>query len=629
MLNNKNMKNKYLENEKNINSNLKTEDEVKNFLIKKFNSSEIKSGQTTTFQQLGFTKSDIKKIQRNILNEFKLNNCLKKRPDMWYLPDNLEDTAVIVEAKSPKKNINEQNIINQLWSYIYITSTRYKKIVGIISNGSSNIFYKYSKGAIEKLENIDNIEPLEFYEKIYSTKEVNKEAIYSSTYKINNIFYKHIKIKSLIQRMIFSAGMLIAKKNGANYSPEQSIDTWKHITQDKLSERIEEDIKKSNKQNLKVKTLHEFFVTIEPLIDEKLKNNKKELENIKKDLLDNLNSIVEQMDSPNWKGEDVMSIFFNEFSRYKGEIRNGQVFTPDHIASLMCKIAKVDPQSNVLDACCGSGTFLIKAMALMIEKAGGEITEKAIEIKNNHLFGIENDKEIYALACSNFLLHKDGKTNLQLEDATTDEMSNWISDNKINKVLMNPPYEDSLHCLEIILNVLNSVEKNADCLFLLPNNKLSKHFNKNEYWTNKILEKHRLLKIIKLPEIFKNLAGSGEVSIFCFKAHEPQKDSEAICYWIKEDGFENIKNKGRQDVKKIWSGDNGLEKKWIEIIDNNREDSEFGNTKNIIKPSKGELEYIKEIEFEINEDDFLKTVIDRCMFDNPEIAKLFNLKGKK
>lgn len=619
--------NKFLEKQENIIDEIKTEDDVKEFLLKKFKSNKIHSGQTTTFKQLGFNKYDILKIQKEILNKYSLINALKKRPDLWYLPNDIEETAIIVEAKSPKINISQKEI-DQLWSYIYVASTKFKKIIGIISNGIDNFFYKYSKGSIEKLEKIKNLQSLNFFEKIYSNKEVNKELIYENTYRINNIFYKHIKIKSLIQRMIFSAGMLIAKKNGANYFPEQSIETWKKITEDKLSNRIKKDNEKNNKQNSKVEKLYEFFLTIEPIIDAK-QNSEKKLEYIKKELLDSLDKIVDQMDSPNWKGEDVMSIFFNEFSRYKGEIRNGQVFTPDHITSLMCKIAKVDCKSNVLDACCGSGSFLIKAMALMIEEAGGEITEKSLEIKNNHLFGIENDTEIFALACSNFLLHKDGKTNLELADATSPEMSKWISNNKINKVLMNPPFEDDFNCLEIVLNVLNSVEKNADCLFLLPNNKLSKHFNKGKKITNEILKRHRLIKIIKLPEIFKNLAGSGEVSIFYFKAHEPQKDSEATCYWIKEDGFGNVKNKGRQDLKKIWSREDGLEKKWVKIIDNNLDDIEFGNTKTIINPSKGELEYNKKIEFNITKNDFLKTVIDRYMFENPKTAKLFNLKGNK
>ncbi len=422
--------------------------------------------------------------------------------------------------------------------------------------------------------------------------------------------------------MIFTASMLIAKKNGAEYSPNQDISEWKEITLSKLKKRIEEDIEKSKKYESKVRKLYEFFSTIEPVIDAKDENT---IIKSKKILLENIDNIVEEMDSPNWKGEDVMSIFFNEFSRYKGEIRNGQVFTPDHITTFMYKIANVNKNSNVLDACCGSGSFLVKSMALMIDEAGGDITKDAIDIKTNHLFGIENDPEIYALACANMLLHKDGKTNLELGDATSKEMYDWIKSKKINKVLMNPPYEDEFKCLDIVKNVLDATLPNADCLFLMRNNKLSKHWNKNTYLANKILEDHKLLKIIKLPPIFNGLAGAGDVSIFYFKSHEPQKNSQIISYWIKEDGYGTVKNKGRQDLMNIWSVDGGLEEKWLNIIAQNLDEE----SKITIDPISGKLEYQIKVNFDICEDDFLKVIIDRFMFENPEIAKLFNLKSSK
>lgn len=56
----------------------------------------------------------------------------------------------------------------------------------------------------------------------------------------------------------------------------------------------------------------------------------------------------------------------------------------------------------------------------------------------NATFGIEFDREIYALACANMLIHKDGKTNLEQMDARTETAGNWIKKQKITKVLMNP-----------------------------------------------------------------------------------------------------------------------------------------------------------------------------------------------
>ena len=596
------------ERETHLNFDLKSEDDVKEYLREKMGK-PIKVGQTTTFLNLGFTTFDVNKIQDSIKKLYKIENSLKKEPDGWYFPEDITETAIVIETKSPKNKLGEDEE-KQLKSYIYISATKYKKVIGILFNGFKVRLFKYIKGDIvELIDNVSNkIEQIDYYLNLYNSKEIDKSFIYECTYKINDIFYKHIKIKSLIQRMIFTASMLIAKKNGAEYSP--------------LKKRIEEDISKSKKYESKVRKLYEFFSTIEPIIDAKDENI---IIKSKKILLENIDNIVEEMDSPNWKGEDVMSIFFNEFSRYKGEIRNGQVFTPDHITTFMYKIANVNKNSNILDACCGSGSFLVKSMALMIDEAGGDITSEAINIKTNHLFGIENDPEIYALACANMLLHKDGKTNLELADATSKEMYDWIKSKKINKVLMNPPYEDQFKCLEIVKNVLDATLPNADCLFLLPNNKLTKHWNKNTNLSNKILENHKLLKIIKLPPIFKGLAGAGDVSIFYFKSHEPQKNSEIVSYWIKDDGYATVKNKGRQDLLNIWSIKDGLEDKWLKIIANNKDEE----SKNIIDPKTGKLEYQTDISFEICEDDFLKVIIDRFMFENPNIAKLFNLKSSR
>ena len=84
-----------------------------------------------------------------------------------------------------------------------------------------------------------------------------------------------------------------------------------------------------------------------------------------------------------------MAIFFNEFNRYKAKSESGQVFTPDHITSFMYRITNTTHEDYVLDAACGSGAFLVKAMCNMINEVGGIRTKRAIEIAQTQLFGIE------------------------------------------------------------------------------------------------------------------------------------------------------------------------------------------------------------------------------------------------
>ncbi|HFZ9832906.1 TPA: N-6 DNA methylase, partial [Streptococcus agalactiae] len=123
---------------------------------------------------------------------------------------------------------------------------------------------------------------------------------------------------------------------------------------------------------------------------------------------------------------------------------------------------------KILDHCAGSGAFLVKAMANMIKEVGGVNTKEAEDIKQNKLYGIEFDREIFALACANMLIHKDGKTNLEQFDTREKEACKWIKSKNITKVLMNPPYERKYGCKKIVTNVLDNVPAGIKCAFILP-----------------------------------------------------------------------------------------------------------------------------------------------------------------
>lgn len=136
-------------------------------------------------------------------------------------------------------------------------------------------------------------------------------------------------------------------------------------------------------------------------------------------------------------------------------------------------------------------------MSNMIEEAGGVDTNKAKEIKAERLFGIEFDRQIFTLACVNMLIHKDGKTNLELLDSRTYEADSWITSKPINKILMNPPFESKYGCLDILKNTLNNVKNGTLAAIILPDKKLEKESKKK---VEELLSKNRIHKIIKLPE---------------------------------------------------------------------------------------------------------------------------------
>lgn len=142
------------------------------------------------------------------------------------------------------------------------------------------------------------------------------------------------------------------------------------------------------------------------------------------DFIDNVSKISDNLNSDFWNGEDVMAIFFNEFTRYKGKSEQGQVFTPDHITSLMYRLIEVNKDSVVSDAACGSRAFLVKAMCNMIKESGGVRTKQATAIKDNELFGIEFDMDLYIALFFVSLFRK--------EDIRYQFLDKWILD-KMNE----------------------------------------------------------------------------------------------------------------------------------------------------------------------------------------------------
>ena len=312
-----------------------------------------------------------------------------------------------------------------------------------------------------------------------------------------------------------------------------------------------------------------------------------------------------------------MGIFFNEFNRYKKKSDAGQVFAPEHITSVMYRLINITSNDKVGDFTCGSGAFLTKAMAKMMKEAGGYNTNKSESIRKNSLFGIEWDREIYALACANMLIHRDGKTNLEQMDMRTKEACEWIKSKPVTKVLMNPPYENKYGCMTIVENVLDSVKAETKCAFILPDKKLEKA---SKTQMTRILGNHRLTKIIKLPE--QLFFGVGvTTSIFVFETGTPQNGEEIFGCYIEDDGLETVKNQGRQDIKHKWQA---IEDYWIDSIKKCR-DTEH-NTAQWIKPSEHLSYQMPEKPFEISEEDFRKTAMDYICFKKGIDTKQFGEK---
>lgn len=127
-----------------------------------------------------------------------------------------------------------------------------------------------------------------------------------------------------------------------------------------------------------------------------------------------------------YTGIDVMGEFYTTFLRFtKGNAKEkGIVLTPKHITELFCDIAeyysdkKFDEHIRIIDICCGTGAFLISALARIKQNVWVQKISEADKVKKyadaqaNSLIGVENDPSMYALAYANMRFHGDGKSNL-------------------------------------------------------------------------------------------------------------------------------------------------------------------------------------------------------------------------
>jgi type I restriction enzyme M protein len=552
----------------------RTEDQVRNSaetILGFVNSDEATSGtgQITTFNQLGF-------------------KGVSYKPDGWYLPKDKGGVAIILETKSEGTDLDTQKWVDELNQNVDVTMSQYSKVIGILYNGRTVRCFK-NKTEVQAPTELQN---KQFYIDLFLDEGIDKQRIYTLTARINNLLHGKFGVTNLYHRMILTACALVAERYGAKLenlkeSPYQTFNTTVVTT---LSTSLEDD----RKQNSKIDILLDEYSTI--------RMNTPTDQQAIAEFIDCVVSISECINSNKWRGEDVMGIFFNEFNRYKKKSEAGQVFTPEHITDFMYRILEVNKNDRVLDAACGSGGFLVKAMSNMMQEAGGPNTEKAKEIKQTQLYGIEYYKYVYALACANMLIHKDGKTNLEWLDSRGEEAGAWIRSKNITKVLMNPPFETKFGCMQIVENVLNNVPEHTMCAFILPDKKLEKA----KSVTDRIKTNHRLRKVIKLPEdLFQ---GTGvTTSIFVFEAGVPQDKHEFFTCWMKDDGLETVKNKGRHDVHGRWPA---IENHWADVVLKQSGD----DTCKWEDPGKCMSYQVPVQPFQVSEEDFRKTAMDYLMY---------------
>lgn len=358
------------------------------------------------------------------------------------------DVVVLVETK--------QNFVNtdalQLKDYVNEEKAVHpdKKIIAILAN-TQNDDIRVWKSIVDDehlLAEETIIRPMADYVRMFDVITQNdRETVLKNTYALNDLLHKKDIDENKRSQFVGTSLLYIKQK-----------------VKDLGIATVDENTRKQLRDSLSFMSPAEFRGGIEGTLNKLLdgsENKQKKVELLQKNVINDQK--VRKLEKEDWiqildfiffniyryinadssEGQDILNMFFIAFNKYTGKADKNQAFTPDHITEFMCRITNVDRTKVVLDATCGSGSFLVQAMAKEIAdcRKGRTDEEAAVlieQVKKEHIFGIENEEKAFGLATTNMLIHGDGNSNVIMKNCF--ECEDFIKKANPDIILMNPPY---------------------------------------------------------------------------------------------------------------------------------------------------------------------------------------------
>jgi type I restriction enzyme M protein len=133
----------------------------------------------------------------------------------------------------------------------------------------------------------------------------------------------------------------------------------------------------------------------------------------------------------------------------------GQYFTPRPIVSFMINFLEPNIDDFVIDPACGSGGFLIYTLERMRKELYAKLDEKDAayrwqDFALKQVYGIEINSQLARVSMMNMIIHEDGHTNIENNDAL-DNPDTWKRQKireyfgkKFTLLLTNPPFGASV-----------------------------------------------------------------------------------------------------------------------------------------------------------------------------------------
>lgn len=389
-----------------------------------------------------------KKLGKDITDVQKKSSSEKNHQylDLKFENDRL---AILVECKNRFDKWDKKEIQQQLQDYVRLEKNiSEKRIVAILAEtDGDDVWVWYGQSVIcddeHRVLDETKLKSFKEYEDICFGKVNDKLKVIDSIKVLNEMLHSNGINEKL--RSQFVGTCLLALKNGVvyeNVKPKIDSNTGKTMEpQEVILKDIKNILEGLLTKSESINKAGKLAILNEKVLDDQDVTDLtyEELQNILKFIDDN---VIPYINDKNTAGQDLLNLFFTTFNKYVGKSDKNQAFTPDHICDFMSKAVGVNKKSIVLDPCCGSGAFLVRAMTDAMDDCDSE--EEREEIKKSHIYGIEYEDGAYGLSSTNMLIHGDGNSNI-VQDSMF-KKANWIKKAGINVVLMNPPYNATKKC---------------------------------------------------------------------------------------------------------------------------------------------------------------------------------------
>lgn len=540
--------------------------------------------------------------------------------------------TILVETKQKLLKSKLIENMEQLQNYVnFEKELTGNKVIAILSSTVNGEIRVWQDGSDliddfheDKDENV--IKTMNEYKNIHFGTINNKSEIVQNTYQLNELLHQY-GINEKI-RSQFVGTCLLALKNGLVYSmpidkknDEGEIVKVESLSTNQIRTGIEGIL--TNLLNKDLNKAEKLVILKNKVIDSQ------DIRDLKIDEFKNIlrtieTKILPYINDKNTMGQDLLNLFFTTFNKYVGKSDKNQAFTPDHIVHFMCKVVGVNRNSVVLDPCCGSGAFLVRALTEAMDDCNTESERE--KIKSSQIYGIEYEETAFGLATTNMLIHGDGNSNIKQGNCFLELKE--LSTKGINVVLMNPPYnaqrkhcdpeyveswsekikEDPTKGFHFVYKVASYI-RTGKLAVLLPMQCAIGASSDIQTYKKKMLDEHTLDAVFSFPSDIFHPGASAVTCCMIFELGTKHKNSKKDTFfgYFKDDGFEKRKNLGRMEKEnKAWQR---RESKWLDLYFKRKEESGLSVVKKVTYADEWLAEAYMETDYsKLNQSDFQKVL---------------------